>query len=399
MKVLVINAGSSSLKYQLIDMSDESVVAKGICDRIGIKGSYLKFKREGADEIVITRDMGSHADAIQIMLDALVDNELGVLAGMDEIYAVGHRFVHSGEDFKSSVVVTPEVMEICKGNAELAPLHVPANIMGVEACRKVMPNTPMVLVFDTAFHSSMPDYAFLYALPYQAYTDWKVRRYGFHGTSHKCVSEEAAKFLGKDLNQLKLVTCHLGNGSSVTAVDRGVSVDTSMGFTPLEGLPMGTRCGDIDPALIEFLMQKSGLGVSEVLGYLNKKSGVLGVSGISSDFRDLCSAADEGNTRAKLALDLFSYRVKKYIGSYIAAMDGCDAIVFTAGIGENTWQVRERVANSLTFFGVDFDSDANRNAVRGTVFELTKPGSKVRVIIIPTNEELVIARETLELVS
>ncbi len=397
MKILVINAGSSSLKFQLFDMRAKRVIAKGNCDRIGLAGSFLRYSKNGT-ESTLEQSMPNHTVAIELVLSMLVDKKVGVLSDMSEIYAVGHRFVHSGEDFTSSVVVTPEVMKICRQNADLAPLHVPANIMGVEACRSAMPGTPMVLVFDTAFHSTMPEYAYMYALPYQSYTDWKVRRYGFHGTSHKYVSEQAAKFLGKELSDLKIITCHLGNGSSITAVDGGKSVDTSMGFTPLEGVPMGTRCGDVDAALIEYLMQKGDMSASETLDYLNKKSGMLGLSGVSSDFRDLTAAEESGNARAKLALDVFCYRVKKYIGSYAAAMDGCDVIVFTAGIGENTWQVRERVVGGLSFFGVELDREANREGERGVEREISTKNSRVKVLIIPTNEELVIARETLELV-
>ncbi|MBQ2712081.1 MAG: acetate kinase [Clostridia bacterium] len=397
MKILVINAGSSSLKYQLLDMETESVLAKGLCDRIGIEGSMLKHKKAGCDEVVIMKNMPSHTEAIAMVLDALVNAEYGVVSSMEEIGAVGHRMVHSGEDFNCSVLVNDEVMAICKNNTELAPLHQPANILGVEACRAVMPGVPMALVFDTAFHSTMPEKAYLYGIPYEAYKDYKVRRYGFHGASHMFVSQEAAKFLGKDVKDLKIVTCHLGNGSSITAVDGGKSVDTSMGFTPLEGVPMGTRSGDLDPAVLEYLMGKYNMNISEMLNYLNKKSGMAGVSGVSSDFRDLCAAAEAGNERAKLALDVFSYRVKKYVGAYAAAMDGLDVLVFTAGVGENTVEVREAVAGELTFFGVELDRELNANGVRGIIREISTPASKVRVLIVPTNEELVIARETLAL--
>lgn len=398
MDILVINAGSSSLKYQLINMKTEEVIAKGQCERIGLSGSCLSHKKTGSDEVVIKADMQNHTVAIKYVLDALVNKDYGVLKSMDDISAVGHRVVHSAEDFKGSVKINDEVMKICKKNADLAPLHVPANIMGIEACQAVMKNTPMVAVFDTAFHSGMPDYAFMYAIPYEAYTDWKIRRYGFHGTSHKFVSDEAAKYLNKDIKNLKIVTCHLGNGSSIAAVDKGVSVDTSMGFTPLEGVPMGTRSGDIDPAVIEYLMQKGNMDIKEIVNYLNKKSGVLGISGLSSDFRDLCAGADSGNKRAKLALDVFCYRVKKYIGAYIAAMNGADCIVFTAGIGENTVAVRSQVTSNLSFLGIEIDEELNSQKNNGKIRDISKAGSKVKVLIVPTNEELVIARETLRLI-
>lgn len=398
MKILVINAGSSSLKYQLIDMETETVAAKGLCERIGIEGSCLKHQKTGQDEIMIKQPMPNHKKAIEMVLDALVSREYGAVGSMDEIGAVGHRMVHSAEDFTQSVLVSQKVMDVCKRNIELAPLHQPANIMGVEACQAVMPNTPMALVFDTAFHSTMPEYAYLYGIPYEAYKDWKIRRYGFHGSSHMFVAHEAAKFLKKDIKKLKIITCHLGNGSSITAVSGGKSVDTSMGFTPLEGVPMGTRSGDIDPAVIEYLIAKSGMNAHEVLDYLNKKSGMLGISGISSDFRDLTKAAEEGNYRAQLALDVFSYHVKKYIGSYAAVMNGLDVLVFTAGVGENTAVVRKGVAGCLDYLGIEFDDKKNDNGERGVIREISKPTSKVKVLIVPTNEELVIARETRALV-
>lgn len=398
MKILVINAGSSSLKYQLLDMDNESVVAKGLCERIGIEGSKLTHKPAGKDEVVIERPMPDHTVAIRMVLDALTDKEHGVVGSMAEIGAVGHRVVHSAEDFKHSVVLTDEVMKICEANSELAPLHQPANLSGIRACRAVMPNTPMVGVFDTAFHSDMPAKAFLYGIPYEAYKDWKVRRYGFHGTSHYYVSREAAKYLRRPVEELKIVTCHLGNGSSISAVDGGVSVDTSMGFTPLEGVPMGTRSGDIDPAVIEYLMQKGNMTAAEVLNYFNKKSGMLGISGVSSDFRDLCAGAAAGNERCTLALDVFGYRVKKYVGAYMAAMGGADAIVFTAGVGENTPEVRSRVLDDMEFFGITYDKKRNQERAKGRILDLTGKDSKVKVLVIPTDEELVIARETLALV-
>ena len=398
MKILVLNAGSSSLKYQLIDTKTENVEAKGNCERIGIEGSSLKHKITGQDEIIIKKDMPSHTDAISLVLGTLVSDQYGVVKSMDEISAVGHRVVHSGEDFKGSVVITDKVIEICEKNAELAPLHVPANIMGIKACKNVMPNTPMVAVFDTAFHSSMPEYAYMYAIAYEDYQNFKLRRYGFHGTSHKFVSAEAATFLGRNIKDLKIVTCHLGNGSSIAAVDGGKSVDTSMGFTPLEGLPMGTRCGDIDPAVIEFIMNKKGYNITQTIDYLNKKSGVLGISGISSDFRDLVKANEEGNKRATLALDVFCYRIKKYIGAYAAAMNGLNCLVFTAGIGENTIEVREKVLANMDYFGIKVDFAKNKEKNNGQIRDITAQGGKVKILIVPTNEELVIARETLELV-
>ncbi|GHV01922.1 acetate kinase [Clostridia bacterium] len=398
MNILVINAGSSSLKYQLIDMKTEGVVAKGLCERIGIAGSVLKHKGKGGEEVVVSAPMPDHGAAIQLVLDALTDKNHGVIKSMKEIGAVGHRVVHSAEDFDKSVLIDDKVLAVCEKNAELAPLHVPANITGIRACKKVMPDTPMVAVFDTAFHSTMPPKAYLYAVPYEAYTDLKVRRYGFHGTSHMFVAREAAAYLKKPIEKLKLVTCHLGNGSSITAVDGGKSVDTSMGFTPLEGVPMGTRSGDIDAAVIEYLMNKTGMTIAETINYLNKKSGVLGVSGVGSDFRDLAAAEKEGNRRAILALDLFAYRVKKYIGAYAAAMNGLDCVVFTAGVGENDAAMRQRIMDGTDFLGVDFDKEANKNFTRGVIFELSKKGSRVKVLIVPTNEELVIARETKNLV-
>ncbi len=397
MKILVVNAGSSSLKYQLIDMETEQAIAKGNCERIAIEGSVLKHK-SAKGEIEIKRDMPNHKVAVQMVLEALVDKNYGVISSMDEIGAVGHRVVHSGEDFNQSVLIDEQVLKICEKNAELAPLHVPANIVGINACREVMPDTPMAAVFDTAFHSTMPEKAYLYAIPYEDYKALKIRRYGFHGTSHKYVSQEAAKYLGKDIKDLKMITCHLGNGSSITAVDGGKSVDTSMGFTPLEGVPMGTRSGDIDPAVLEFLAGKKGMNISEILNYLNKKSGVFGISGVSSDFRDLEKAASEGNHRAKLALDIFNYRCKKYVGAYAAAMGGVDCLVFTAGVGENTVKTREAVAEGLQFMGISIDKNKNNTKNEGKIRDITGEGSKVKVLIVPTNEELVIARETDELV-
>lgn len=396
MKVLVINAGSSSLKYQLIDMETEKAIAKGGCERIGLDKSFLKHKANGM-EVEIVSDMPDHKTAIQLVLNALIDAKHGAIKSMDEIDAVGHRVVHSAEDFKTSVIITDDVIKTCIGNTELAPLHQPANVTGITACKEVMPNTPMVAVFDTAFHSTMPEKAYVFGIPYEMYTDYKIRRYGFHGTSHRFVSAEAAKYLGKDPSELKIVTMHLGNGSSITAVDGGKSVDTSMSFTPLGGIPMGTRSGDLDPAIAEFMAKKLGKSIEEVGTILNKQSGVKGVSGVSSDFRDLSAASKEGNHRAELALQIFAYSSKKYLGSYAAAMGGLDCVVFTAGIGENDAAMRERIITNLEFMGIKVDLEQNKVRVDG-VNEISTPDSKVKVLVIPTNEELVIARDTAELV-
>lgn len=393
MKILVINAGSSSLKYQLIDMQNESVIAKGLCERIGIDGSVLTHKANGK-EFVFKDDMPNHEKAIQMVLSALTSSECGVVKSMSEISAVGHRVVHGAEDYNTSVLVNQDVLDCCKHNIDLAPLHNPANIMGIEACQKVMPNTPMVAVFDTAFHATMPQEAFLYGIPYDDYKELRVRKYGFHGTSHMFVSNEAAKAMGKDIKDLKIITCHLGNGSSISAVCNGKSIDTSMGFTPLEGLPMGTRCGNLDPAVVEYLMNKKGMTIAETLNYLNKKSGMLGLSGVSSDFRDLTENNAFDNPRNKLAVDIFAYRIKGYIGQYSAVMNGCDCIVFTAGVGENTPYVRNMVLSNMDYLGVKLDQDKNNNCPRGQVVDISAKDSKVKVFVIPTNEELVIARET-----
>ena len=397
MKILVVNAGSSSLKYQLFDMDTESVIVKGGVERIGIRGSVLHHKW-AQGEMVIEQDMPNHKVAMQAVLDALVHPEYGAIHSMSEIDAVGHRVLHSGGDFDGSVLLDDEVLKICKKNAELGPLHMPANILGIEACREVMPHTPMALVFDTAFHATMPPHAYMYAVDYDDYKNYKVRKYGFHGTSHKYVSQEAIKYLGRGAAGTKIITAHLGGGSSLSAVMDGKCVDTSMGFTPLAGVPMGTRSGDIDPAVLEFLAAKKGYTVLDCINYLNKQCGVAGISGISSDFRDLTKAAAEGNERAQLALDMFAYAVKKYIGSYIAAMDGLDCLVFTAGIGENTWQVREMICDKMDCFGIALDAEKNRLKNDGAIHDITGEGSKVKVLVIPTNEELVIARETKELV-
>ena len=396
MKVLVINSGSSSLKYQLIDMETEGVIAKGTCERIGIDGSKLTHKAKGK-EFVYEQAMPDHTVAVALVLNALTDKEAGVISSMKDIDAVGHRAVASGEVFKKPVLVTDEVMEKMKELCDLAPLHNPAAIVGVNACRAAMPTTPMALVFDTSFHFTMPDYAYMYAINYEDYEKYSIRRYGFHGTSHKFVSQEAAKYLGKKPEELKIVTCHLGNGSSITAVNGGKSVDTSMGFTPLAGVPMGTRSGDIDSAVVEYLAAKKGWTVGETLTYLNKKCGVAGVSGVSSDFRDLTAACAAGDKRAELALNMFSYACKKYVGAYAAAMNGVDCIVFTAGVGENMGGVRSAICENMQYLGLCIDEEKNNTKNNGEIRDITGEGSKVKVLVIPTNEELVIARETVEL--
>ena len=397
MKVLVINAGSSSLKYQLINMVDESILAKGNAERIGIDNSVLSHTPAGKDKVEIKAEIKDHVQAVRMVIDALIHPEYGVISDMGEIFAVGHRVVHGGEKFSGSVIIDDAVMEVIKKNIELAPLHNPANITGIEACKSVMPNTPMVAVFDTAFHQTMPKEAYIYAIPYDAYAKYGIRRYGFHGTSHKYVALRAAKLMDKPIEDLKIVTCHLGNGSSITAVKNGKSVDTSMGFTPLEGLPMGTRCGTIDPAIIMFLMEKENMTHEEINKYLNKESGVLGISGVSSDFRDLDAAAAEGNERAKTALHVFAYSIKKYIGAYTAAMGGLDCLVFTAGIGENNPYIRKKACEGLEFMGIKIDEEKNKLYVRGKEGLISTDDSAVKDFSIPTNEELMIARETVEL--
>ena len=398
MKILVINAGSSSLKYQLIDMETEAVMAKGLCERIGIDGSKLNHTPQGGDKVVIEEDMKDHSDAIRMVLDALTDANHGVIASMDEISAVGHRVVHGGEFFNKSVVIDAEVKAAIEKCVPLAPLHNPANLIGIAACEAAMPKVPQVAVFDTAFHQTMPQDAYMYALPFELYEKYKIRKYGFHGTSHKYVTQEAAKMLGKNLEDIKIITCHLGNGSSITAVDGGKSVDTSMGFTPLAGVAMGTRSGDIDPAIVKFIAEQENISIADVDSILNKKSGVFGISGLSSDFRDLEAADAEGNARAKLALDIFAYSVKKYVGTYMAALGGVDAIVFTAGIGENTVLMRKAILENMDAFGISVDDDKNKAAIRGAQMDISKDGTPVRILVIPTNEELMIAKETLELV-
>ena len=397
MNVLVINCGSSSLKFQLINAETEKVLAKGLCERIGIDGR-LTYQPAGGEKEKSDLAMPTHTEAIQFVIDALTNEKTGVVKSLDEIGAVGHRLVHGGEKFASSVVITDEVKKAVEECNDLAPLHNPANLIGVAACEKLMPGTPMVAVFDTAFHQTMPEKAYMYGLPYEYYEKYKVRRYGFHGTSHSFVSKRAAEVMGKSYDEVKTIVCHLGNGSSVSAVLNGKCVDTSMGLTPLEGLVMGTRSGDIDPAIMEFIAKKENLDIDGVMEVLNKKSGVFGISGgLSSDFRDLTDAMNAGDKKAKIAMDVFSYRVAKYIGSYAAAMNGVDDIVFTAGIGENDDYVRQEVCKYLGYLGVDFDFEVN-TGLRGKEAELTKEGSKVKVFVIPTNEELAIARETLALV-
>ena len=397
MNVLVINAGSSSLKYQLMDPQTKEVLAKGLCERIGIDGrlTHKVPATDGKYEFDIP--MPTHAEAIQAVLDALTSPDHGVIKSMSEIDAVGHRVVHGGEQFSSSVLIDDNVMQAIRDCVPLAPLHNPANITGIEACQKVMPGVPMVAVFDTAFHQTMPKSHYLYGIPYEYYEKYKIRRYGFHGTSHKYVSQQAALMLGRPLEELRLVTCHLGNGSSICAINRGKSFDTSMGFTPLDGLPMGTRAGNVDPAIIEFLMEHENLSAAEVINILNKKSGMLGISGVSSDFRDLDTAVEEGNERAILAKDMFNISVKKMIGSYIAEMGGVDAIIFTAGVGENDRSVRWDICENMEYLGVKIDPEKNK--YRGKQMDISIDWARVRVLVIPTNEELMIAQDTAEIVS
>lgn len=396
MNILVINCGSSSLKFQLINAGTEDVLAKGLCERIGIDGR-LVYQPAGGEKEVTEAAMPGHKEAIQMVLDALKNPNTGVIKSLDEVGAVGHRVVHGGEKFASSVILTDEVVKGIEECSELAPLHNPANLIGITACKELMPSTPMVGVFDTAFHQTMPEEAYLYGLPYEYYEKYKVRRYGFHGTSHSYVSKRVAAFLGKDYENLKTIVCHLGNGSSLSAVKNGKCVDTSMGLTPLEGLVMGTRSGDIDPAIMEFIAKKENLDIAGVMNVLNKKSGVFGLSkDLSSDFRDLETAQEEGNTFAANARKVFVYRVAKYIGAYVAAMNGVDAIAFTAGVGENDHLVREEVCKYLGYLGITLDPEANKK--RGQEIRISTPDSKVAVLIIPTNEELAIARETMVLV-
>ena len=396
MKILVLNSGSSSIKYQLFNMENEKVLIKGVVERIGIDDAFLEFENEEGEEFKIESEIPDHSKGIELVIDSLLDDENGVLNSMNEIKAVGHRVVHGGEKFSNSTLINDEVIEQMEEVSDLAPLHNPPNLAGIKVCKDMMPETPQVGVFDTAFHQSMPEEAYMYAIPYEYYEKHGIRRYGFHGTSHKFVAKKAAELLEKDQEDAKVITCHLGNGASLAAVDGGESVDTSMGLTPLEGLVMGTRSGDIDPAIIPFLMKKEGLDADEVDNILNKKSGLLGVSGVSNDSRDIKEAAKNGNERAELARKLFNYRVKKYIGAYAAAMGGVDAIVFTAGIGENAKDIRKGIMEDMEFLGIKIDDKAND--VRGETKEISTKDSNVKVFTIPTNEELVIARETEEIV-
>ena len=397
MKVLVLNCGSSSLKYQLIDMSNEEVLCIGLVERIGIEGSILKQEKDGVEgKLIIEQPMKNHQDAIKLVLDGVVDAKFGGVKEISEVEAVGHRVVHGGEKFANSVKITDEVMAALEECVELAPLHNPANIMGIKACEEILPGVPMVGVFDTAFHQTMPKKSYLYGLPHELYTKYGVRRYGFHGTSHKYVSQRAAAMLGKNIEDVKIITCHLGNGASIAAVDGGKCVDTSMGFTPLEGLIMGTRCGDIDAAILPFLMEKEGLDAKGLSDLMNKKSGVYGMTGISSDFRDIEGAASNGDEKAQVALDAYVQRVQKYIGAYAAEMNGVDAVVFTAGVGENGIEIRESIASNMEFLGMNLDKEANK--VRGKERVISTEDSRVKILLIPTNEELMIARDTVALV-
>ena len=397
MNILVINCGSSSLKYQLISSDSEEVLAKGLCERIGIDGSAITHQPEGKEKIKTEVPMRDHTDAVRYVIEKLTDKEAGVIKTLDEIDAIGHRIVHGGEKFASSVVIEDKVISVIEECNDLAPLHNPANLIGINSCKKIMPNVPMVAVFDTSFHQTMPKYAYLYGLPYEYYEKYKIRRYGFHGTSHDFVSKRAAEIIGKDRKDLKIIVCHLGNGASISAVMNGKSVDTSMGLTPLEGLIMGTRCGDIDPAIVSFIADKEHISADDVISICNKKSGVLGLSdGISSDFRDLAAAAEDGNEKARDTLCTYAYRVAKYIGSYVVAMKGIDIIAFTAGVGENNCEIRALIGEYLEFLGTSIDPEKNK--LRGEEVILSKPEDKIITMVVPTNEELAIARETVRLV-
>ncbi len=395
MKVLVVNAGSSSIKYQVVDMTDESVLAVGLVDRVGIPGTTLEHKPIGKDKVLIKKDLPDHTAGMKLVLEVLVNEEYGCIKSMDEIGAVGHRVVHGGEEFAESVVIDDRVKKVIKDCFDIAPLHNPPNLMGIEACQELMPNVNHVVVFDTAFHQSMEASNFLYALPYEVYEKYRVRRYGFHGTSHFYVSHRAAEMMGKPYEESKIITLHLGNGASMAAVKGGKVVDTTMGFTPLEGLVMGTRSGDIDPAIVFFLMEKLGLGTTEANNYFNKKAGMLGLSGVSNDLRDILEAAASGNERAQTALDVYYNRVKGYIGNYIAKLNGCDCLVFTAGVGENAIDIRENICKDLDYLGIKMDVEKNK--VRGKEVDVAAADSKVKIFVIPTNEELVIARDTYRL--
>ena len=395
MKILIVNAGSSSLKYQLINMDNEATIAQGMIERIGIEGGKLTQKANGEKRVIMS-DMNDHLDAVAMMIQVLTDKDYGVFSSMDEVGAVGHRVVQGGELFTASAVINDEVIAAIEKNVQLAPLHNPANLMGIYACQKIMPNTPMVAVFDTAFHQTMPPKSYLYGVPMEYYERLRVRRYGFHGTSHRYVSQRAAEILGRPIEELRLVTCHLGNGSSMAAVQFGKSVDTSMGMTPLEGVIMGTRSGNVDPAVLQFIMNHENLDINEMLDILNKKSGFLGISGISSDMRDVEEAAAKGDRNSQISIDMLYQGIKKYIAAYAAVMGGVDAVIFTAGIGENGWELREGVLENMDFLGIKFDKEKNK--VRGKEIEISTPDSKVKVLVVPTNEEIVIARDTLELV-
>lgn len=395
MKILIVNAGSSSLKYQLIDMLNEATLAQGLIERIGIEGSKLTQKVNGQKNIVES-PLNNHREAVELMISALTSHEYGVVKSMDEISAVGHRVVQGGENFTASAVINDEVMTAIEANCPLAPLHNPANLMGIRACREIMPTTPMVAVFDTAFHQTMPAKSFLYGVPMDYYKRLRVRRYGFHGTSHSYVSQRAAQMLGRPIEELRLVTCHLGNGSSMAAVQFGKSVDTSMGMTPLEGVIMGTRSGNVDPAVLQFIINSENLNINQMLDILNKESGFLGLSGISSDMRDVEEAAEKGNKEAQISIDMLYQGIKKYIGAYAAVMGGVDAIIFTAGIGENGWELREGVMDNMEFLGAKIDKEKNKT--RSKEIDVSTPDSKVKILVIPTNEEIVIARDTLALV-
>lgn len=393
MKVLVVNAGSSSLKYQLLDMTNESVIAKGNCEKIGLPTSFVSIKINGKEKVLNVK-LDNHEQAMENVIKLLLEN---VISSLSEIDAVGHRVLHGGEIYTHSVLVDDEVLEKLESLKPLGPLHMPANISGIRACQASMPGVPNVAVFDTAFHSTMPEKAYMYGIKYEDYKDYGIRKYGFHGTSHKFILQEVSRVMGKKPEDLRIISCHIGNGSSITAIAGGKSIDTTMGFTPLEGLMMGTRSGDIDPSVVEYLCDKKGMSVKEAINYLNKKSGIVGVSGVSSDMRELNDAIKAGNKRAKLALEMVCYRISKYVGAMLAVMNGADAIVFTAGVGENQEDLREAVLDQLSFAGVTFDREKNNHLPRGTVEELSLPTSKIKVYRIPTNEELLIARDTLEI--
>ena len=395
MIIFVVNCGSSSIKYQLLNMNGEQVLAKGLIERIGMEGSVLKHTPTGKYTVDISAEIPDHSVGIQMALDALTNEEYGVIDSMDEIDAVGHRVVHGGERFTDSVLISDDVLNGIEACAEIAPLHNPPNLYGIKACMRLMYNTPQVAVFDTAFHQTMPKVAYLYGLPYEMYVKYGLRRYGFHGTSHKSVAQQAAEMMGEHMSDLRFITCHLGNGASIAAIKYGKSIDTSMGYTPLEGLVMGTRSGEIDPAIIPFLMEKENMNAQQIDDYLNRRSGILGISGLSSDFRDLESAANRGDERSQLAIDIFAYKVKKYIGGYVAAMGGVDAIIFTAGLGENSPFMRDKICNGLEYLGTRIDPELNK--LRGKQMEISIKRARVKIFVIPTNEELVIARDTLNI--